>query len=186
VACGACVGSRADCCRFGVNVMVAPAQPTIGKASKDKDVMGAIRQKKTGKQAENVKLNSEQIIEASIKKEAPNMDTQKVMAGLGAMAKRGMIKFVQIGNTVFSLRDVSPGVAEWHTFTVEPVPTLIKRYQAAMNTAKEMGYKKLMSYSTSPAFNKIAQETGLPVKISQSQQMVNGKMVPAYKYEIDV
>ena len=166
--------------------MVTPSQPLIGKASKDKDVMGALRQKKTGKQAENAKLNSAQIIEASIKKEAPNMDPKKVMAGLGAMAKKGMVKFVQIGNTVFSLRDVSPGIAEWHTFTVEPVPTLIKRYQAAMNTAKEMGYKKLMSYSTNPAFNKIAQETGLPVKISQSQQMVNGKMVPAYKYEIDV
>lgn len=166
--------------------MVAPSKPLVGDKGGDKAVMGAIRQKKTDKQAENVKLNSEQIIAASVKKEAPNMDTQKVMAGLGAMAKRGMIKFVQIGNTVFSLRDISPGVAEWHTFTVEPVPTLIKRYQAAMNTAKQMGYKKLMSYSTSPAFNKIAQETGLPVKISQSQQMVNGKMVPAYKYEIDV
>jgi predicted ATP-grasp superfamily ATP-dependent carboligase len=28
------------------------------------------------------------------------------------MANRKMIKFVQIGNTVFTSRDVSPGVAE--------------------------------------------------------------------------
>ena len=44
--------------------MVAPSQPIIGKTSKDKDVMGALRQKKTGKQAENVKLDMIQIIEA--------------------------------------------------------------------------------------------------------------------------
>jgi hypothetical protein len=166
--------------------MVAPSQPLIGKASKDKDVMGALRQKKTGKKAENVKLNSQQIIEASVKAEAPNLDVAKVIQGLNLMANRKMIKFVQIGNTVFTLRDVSPGVAEFHTFTVEPVPTLIKRYRTAMNTAKEMGYKKLVSYSTSPAFNKIAQETGLPVKINQSQQMVNGKAVPAYQYEVTI
>ena len=166
--------------------MVAPSKPLVGDKGGDKAVMGVIRQKKTGKQAENVKLNSAQIIEASVKKEAPNMDIKRVMAGINAMAQKKMIKFIQIGNTVFSLRDISPGVAEFHTFTVEPVPTLIKRYQTAMNTAKKMGYKKLLSFSTSPAFNKIAQETGLPVKISQSQQMVSGKMVPAYKYEIDV
>ena len=166
--------------------MVAPSKPLVGDKGGDKAVMGALRQKKSGKKAENVKLNSQQIIEASVKVEAPNADVAKVIQGLNLMANRKMIKFVQIGNTVFTLRDVSPGVAEFHTFTVEPVPTLIQRYRTAMNTAKEMGYKKLVSYSTSPAFNKIAQETGLPVKISQSQQIINGKAVPAFQYEVTV
>jgi N-acyl-L-homoserine lactone synthetase len=55
-----------------------------------------------------------------------------------------------------------------------------------MKTAENMGYKKLVSYSTSPAFNKIAQETGLPVKASQSQQVIGGKAVPAFQYEVTV
>jgi len=166
--------------------MVAPAQPTIGKVSKDKDVMGAIRQKKTGAQKQNVKLNSAQIIQASAKKEMPDLDINKFMSTLGTMVQRKMVQLLQIGNTVLMLKPKSPTEVEFHTFTVEPPESLVKRYQAAVNSLKEMGFKKAISYSTSPAFNKIAEQTGLPVKISQSQQMIGGKMVPAYKYELDL
>jgi hypothetical protein len=166
--------------------MVAPAQPTIGKASKDKDVMGTLRQKKTGAQKQNVKLNSAQIIQSSAKKEMPDLDINKFMSTLGTMVQRKMVQLLQIGNTVFLLKPKSPTEVEFHTFTVEPPESLVKRYQAGVNSLKEMGFKKAVSYATSPAFNKIAQQTGLPVKISQSQQMIGGKMVPAYKYELDL
>jgi hypothetical protein len=165
--------------------MVAPSQPIIGKASKDKDVMGAMRQKKTGKQAENVKLDMIQIIEASVRKEMPNVDPKRAIVGVSMVTKKGG-KLVQIGNTVFLVMPQPDGSAEFHTFTVEPVDTLIKRYRSGMNTAKQMGFKKLISYTNKPEFLKIAKDTGLPVKISQSQQMVNKQMVPAYKFEVDL
>jgi hypothetical protein len=166
--------------------MVAPSQPLIGKVSKDKDVMGALRQKKTGAKKQNVKLNSAQIIQASAKKEMPDLDINKFMSTLGTMVQRKMVQLLQIGNTVFLLKPKSPTEVEFHTFTVETPESLVKRYQAGVNSLKEMGFKKAVSYATSPAFNKIAQQTGLPVKISQSQQMIGGKMVPAYKYELDL
>jgi hypothetical protein len=166
--------------------MVAPSQPIIGKTSKDKDVMGALRQKKTGAKNQNVKLNSAQIIQSSAKKEMPDLDINKFMSTLGTMVQRKMVQLLQIGNTVFLLKPKSPTEVEFHTFTVEPPESLVKRYQAGVNSLKEMGFKKAISYSTSPAFNKIAEQTGLPVKISQSQQMIGGKMVPAYKYELDL
>lgn len=165
--------------------MVAPSKPLVGDKGGDKAVMGAIRQKKTGKQAENVKLNMFQIIEASARKEMPNIDPRRVLVGVSAMTKKGA-KLVQIGNTVFLVMPQPDGSAEFHTFTVEPVETLIKRYRAGMNTAKEMGFNKLTSYTNKPEFVKIAKDTGLPVKVSQSQQMINKQMVPAYKFEVNL
>ena len=163
--------------------MVAPAGPGIGK-TKDAQVMGALKGKTEA--PKKAKLNSAQIIEASAKKELPGQDIQKFMSTLTAMIQRKMVSLLQIGNTVFMLKPAGNGVVEFHTFTVEPMETLAERYKAGSNSLKEMGYKKAISYSTSPAFNKIAQQTGLPVKISQSQQMIGGKMVPAFKYEMDL
>ena len=165
--------------------MVAPSKPLVGDKGGDKAVMGALRQKDTGKQAENVKLNMFQIIEASARKEMPNVDPKRVLSGVAVMTKKGA-KLIQIGNTVFLVMPQPDGSAEFHTFTVEPVETLIKRYRAGMNTTKQMGLKKLISYTNKPEFVKIAKDTGLPVKISQSQQMINNQMVPAYKFEVDL
>jgi len=165
--------------------MVAPAGPGIGKA-KDKDVMGTIRQKQTGKKAENVKLDMFQIMEASARKEAPGVDPKRILSGVANIVKKKQAKLVQVGNTVFLVMPQPDGSAEFHTFTVEPPETLSKRYKAAANTLKQMGFKRAVSYATSPAFTKIAKDTGLPVKISQTQQMISGKMVPAYKFEVDL
>lgn len=166
--------------------MVAPSKPLIGDKGGDKAVMGAIRQKKTGKQAENVKLNMFQIIEASGRKEMPNVDPKRILSGVANIVKKKQARLVQIGNTVLLVMPQPDGSAEFHTFTVEPPETLAKRYKAAANTLKEMGFKRATSYATSPAFTKIAQDTGLPVRISQTQQMIGGKMVPAYKFEVDL
>jgi hypothetical protein len=49
-----------------------------------------------------------------------------------------------------------------------------------------MGYKKVISYATSPAFVKIAEQTGLPIRVTQSQQVLGNKAVPAYRFEVDI
>ena len=166
--------------------MVAPSKPLVGDKGGDKAVMGAIRQKKTGKQAENVKLTMDQIILSNIKKEAPDQDPQRLFNVMKYMVNQKKGKFIQIGNTVIVATPTSPDVAEIHTFTVEPPETIAKRYKSAANTLKQLGFKKVISYAQSPAFVKIAQNSGLPVKVNQSQQMIGNKMVPAYKFELDL
>ena len=164
--------------------MVAPSKPLVGDKGGDKAVMGAIRQKKTGKQAKNVKLNMFQIIEASGRKEMPNVDPKRILSGVANIVKKKQARLVQIGNTVLLVMPQPDGSAEFHTFTVEPPETLAKRYKAAANTLKEMGFNKMYTLSITPQSEKLAQETGLPVKRVQSQMMSGNKMVPAFRYEV--
>lgn len=166
--------------------MVAPSKPLVGDKGGDKAVMGALRQKQSGKAAQNVKLDMIQILKATHDRENPKGDFNKFLNGLGYMAKTKGTRFIQIGNTVFMIIPKSGGVVELHTSSVEPPDTIVKRWQTVPKTLKEMGFTHLISYSTSPAINKLVKKTGLPVKISQSQQMINGQMVPAYKYDLDL
>jgi len=163
--------------------MVAPAGPGIGKA-KDAQVMGALKGKTEA--PKKAKLTMPQIIESSLKTEQPDMDIPKAFTVLAQMTKTKGTKFVQIGNSVFMITPNGPGNADFHTFTVEPVDTLVQRWKDVANTLKQMGFKHATSYATSPAINRLVQRTGLPIKISQSQQMMGGKMVPAFKYDLDL
>lgn len=131
---------------------------------------------------------SAEIIEASAKKEAPGQDMTRFMQTLGYMVQTKMVQLLQIGNTVFMLKPMpqEPGTVEFHTFTIESPQELVNRYKAGINSLKQMGFKKAVSYATSPAFVKIAEQTGLPVRVSQSQQVVGDKATPAYRFEVDI
>jgi len=163
--------------------MVAPAGPGIGK-TKDAQVMGALKGKTEA--PKKAKLTLPQIIESSLKTEQPDIDIPKAFTVLAEMTKTQGTKFVQIGNSVFMITPKPNANVELHTFTVEPVNTLVERWKDIPKTLKQMGFKHLVSYSTSPGINKLVQRTGLPIKISQSQQMIGGKMVPAFKYDLDL
>jgi hypothetical protein len=155
--------------------------PLIGKPAKVE--MGKL---KSPKAAGEQMLNSVQIIEKSVKNERPDMDVNKFMQTLANMIQRKMVQLLQIGNTVFMLRPKGDGSVEFHTFTVESPQDLVKRYKAGLNSLKQMGFKKAYSYANSPAFVKISEQTGLPVRVTQSQMMMGDKMVPAYKFEVDI
>jgi len=131
---------------------------------------------------------SAEIIEESAKKEAPGQDMNRFMQTLGYMVQTKMVQLLQIGNTVFMLKPLpqEPGVVEFHTFTTESPKELVERYKAGINSLKQMGFKKAVSYATSPAFVKIAEQTGLPVRVSQSQQVMGDKATPAYRFEVDI
>lgn len=150
-------------------------KPQIGKLSFPKQKSG-----------EPKKLSEIDIIRQSAQKEIPGVNPDDVIKGLYALIKTYNGKIIRMGDTVFFIKPAGNGVAEFHTFTVEPPEELVKRFKTGVNTLKQLGFKKAVSYATEPAFKKLAQSTGLPVKISQSQQMMGGKMVPAYKFELDL
>jgi hypothetical protein len=155
--------------------------PMIGKPEKVQ--MGKLRQPK---QAENKLLPSADIIQKSAENEAPGTDMTRFMQTLGYMVEKKMVQLLQIGNTVFMLKPQGDGSVEFHTFTIESPSDLVDRYKAGINSLKEMGFKKAFSYATSPAFVKIAEQTGLPVRTSQTQTMQGDQMVPAYRFEVDI
>jgi hypothetical protein len=78
------------------------------------------------------------------------------------------------------------GVAEFHTFTIEDPHVLAQRYAAGAKSLKQMGFKRAQSYSQSPAFVRIARQTGLPVRIKPDMQKIGNKMRRAYKFEVDL
>lgn len=141
---------------------------------------------KAPKQTEEKILPSDEIIRRSAEKELPGQDINAFMQKMIALVRSKRVQLLQIGNTVFMLQPKGDGSVELHTSTIESPQNLVKRYQAAANSLKQIGYKKVISYATSPAFVKIAEQTGLPVKVEQSQQVIGNKAVPAYKFEVDI
>jgi len=129
-------------------------------------------------------MNSEQILRHTMSKQVPPDQLEKLMQSLAAMAKMGKAKFLQVGNTVFLLINKGNGTFEFHTATVEPPDVLVERFKAGAKAAKQIGATKLVSYFQDPSFQRIAQMTGLPVKISMSQQVSKTGAQPAYMAEI--
>lgn len=127
-------------------------------------------------------VSSTEIIKQSAKNEDPSADIDRLLGVLAHMMQQKKLQLLQIGNTVFMLKPESKDVVEFHTFTIEPIDQLVLRYRAGINTVKSMGFKKAVSYSESPAFVKIAQQTGLPVRIKKE----DGEKGPVYKFEVDL
>jgi len=121
-----------------------------------------------------------EIIKRSAAAEGGNAD--QIVAQLGALIKSKAVQLLQLGNSVFLLRPQPNGVVELHTFTIESPQKLPQRYKAAANSLKQMGFKKAISYAQSPAFVRIAQSSGLPVKVSQAP----GPQGTTYRFELDL
>ena len=166
--------------------MAQPAIPNPIKASSIETGLTPKGPPSPKKASQPKQVSSTQIIQQSVAKEQPGADVNRIMQTIAYMMQRKMIQLLQIGNTVFLLQPKEPGNVEFHTFTIESIDDLVKRYQAGINSIKQMGFKKAVSYAQSPAFVKIAQQTGLPVQVSQSQMMMGDKMVPAYKFEVNL
>jgi hypothetical protein len=163
--------------------MVAPSEPVLKTKMED---MGSLRGPRKSK-ADSSKLNSLEIIQRSAQQEmGGKADVNQIVNGLAALIQKGAVQLLQIGNTVFTVMPKQQGTVEIHTFTVEEPQTLVKRYQSAAKSLKSMGFKRAVTYAESPAFVKIAQQTGLPVKISQGQQTISGQKRPTYQFVLDL
>ena len=165
------------------------AQPTIPNPIKASSLQTGLTPKAPAapkKPEQKKQVSSTEIIQQSIRKEQPGADVNRIMQTIAYMMQRKMIQLLQLGNTVFLLQPKEPGTVEFHTFTIESPQDLVKRYQAGLNSLKQMGFKKAVSFAQSPAFVKIAEQTGLPVQVSQSQMMMGNQMVPAYRFEVNI
>jgi hypothetical protein len=128
-----------------------------------------------------------QIIQASMGNQLPagmNMDT--FMRKLATKLKDGKTKLVQLGNSVFLVSLIGDGVVEFHTFSAEQPQSLLKNYLGLAKVLKNQGIKKATTYSDRPEFVDLAKKSGLPVKIAQSQKMMDGQMKPVYTFELDL
>ena len=163
--------------------MVAPAEPALKGKAPD---MGSVRPKKA-KAPQSNKLNALEIIQQSAQQEMGGKgDVNQIINGLAALIQQGAMQLLQIGNTVFTIMPKGGGTAELHTFTVEAPETLVKRFQSAAKSIKSMGFNRVVTYAESPAFVKIAQQTGLPVKIAQGSQTISGQARPTYQFVLDL
>jgi hypothetical protein len=170
--------------------MVAPSQPIIGKTSKEPFSMGSLRGKrqtppgKQGGMANQKWMNSAQIITKFFTKTLGSEEKANQMLNLiGSKIKKKQVQLVQLGNTVFVIYPRPDKSAEFHSVTVEP-QNLAQRIKTLANTLKEMGFIKMYTLSVTPESEKLAKETGLPVKRVQSQMMSGKGMVPAFRYEV--
>ncbi len=148
------------------------------------DVMGAMK----AQAGQGPKMNSLQIIQKSAEHELPpGMNMQKFLSGVAHMIKSPHTKLVQIGNSVFLVQLKAQGTVEVHTFSAEQSPkALVENYKGLAKLLKNEGIKHATSYSPRPEYARIAQMTGLPVKISQTQKMIAGKMVPVQQFDMDL
>ena len=163
--------------------MVSPAEPVLKTKMPD---MGGLKTKKSAKAKSN-KLNSLEIIQQSAQQEMGGKgDVNQIIRGLEALIQQGAVQLLQLGNTVFTVMPKGGGIAEVHTFTVENPQTLVERYKAAAKALKNMGFRQAVTYAESPAFVKIAQQTGLPVRIAQGQQTISGQAKPTYQFILDL
>jgi hypothetical protein len=162
--------------------MVAPSQPIIGKISKDKDVMGALRGKKQSK--DNIVYGSPTIIMQTLTNQGmPKEQAENSFKSISQKVKQGTLKIVQIRNTAFIVTPKPDMSAEFFVTSLEP-EALPKRINALSKSLKQMGFRKMTTLSPVNTSKKIADETGLPVKVTQTQMMSGKQMVPAYRYEV--
>jgi hypothetical protein len=166
--------------------MVTPAEPVLKTKMED---MGSLRgpRKRSPDVAPSGNLGVMEIIQRSAKQEMGGKgDVNQVLNGLAALIKKKVVQLIHIGNTVFMIMPKSGGAVEFHVFTVESPQELTQRFQAGAKVLKQMGFKQAFSYSESPAFVKMAQQSGLPVKINQGQQTIRGQQKPTYQFVLDL
>jgi hypothetical protein len=120
---------------------------------------------------------------------------QQTIAQFDKLARMGLTKLVQIGNTVFlvnqydSNRQMLPqGKAEVHLYTGEPLEVLGQRFAAVANTLRQMGFKQIVSYSPDPGITRVLQGAAGPAKaqlnVRQDVQNMGGEMTPVYRIEV--
>ena len=166
--------------------MVTPAEPMLKTKMED---MGSLRgpRKSAPKAETSNKLNALEIIKRSAEAEMKGQgNPEGIVLGISTLIKAGKIKLLQLGNTVFMIMPKQAGTAEFHTFTVEKPETLVKRFKAGAKALKQMGFKTAVTYSESLAFVRMAQQSGLPVKISKGQHTIQGQIKPTYQFILDL
>jgi hypothetical protein len=159
---------------------IAPKEPLVAPKEQPFDARKAIVQEKSG----GTQKPTRQIIEDALK--ADGLDSQKILKKLAVMLQnKQKYRLVQIGNTVFFLTQQEPGVVESHIFTQDSPAKIGEAYKKIVAALKKEGMKKGYTYSDNPGFRRVAEMTGLPIKITQTTKQIGNTMKPVYMYEMD-
>jgi hypothetical protein len=149
--------------------------------SEQPNVMGALKAEKTG---EGSNKSFEEIIREDSSRQGQN--PEQVFKKIAGMKKQNpQTKTIQIGSTVFIVTQVAPKTVEAHIFTSEPPKVIAQRYVSLVNMLKSQGMSKGYTYSDQPGFKKIAEMTGLPVKVTQTVKLMGEEIKPVYMFELD-
>ena len=157
-----------------------PEKPIVAQKEKPFDGIEAIKQEKTG----GAQKSTRQIIEDDLRKQG--VDVQKILKKFTVMLQdKQKYRLIQVGNTVFFLTQIEPGVVESHIFTQESPARIGEAYKQIVGVMKKQGMKKGYTYSDNPGFRRVAEMTGLPIKITQTTKQFGDTMKPVYMYEMD-
>lgn len=164
--------------------MVAPSKPLVGDKGGDKAVMGALRSKKESKK--NIVYGSPTIIMQTFMNQGMSKDkAENAFKFISQKVKANTAKIVQLRNTAFIIYPRPDMSAEFFITSLEP-ENLAERIKSLSKTLKEMGFRKMYTLSVNPQSEQLAQQTGLPIKRVQSQIMSGTKMIPAFRYEVQL
>lgn len=124
------------------------------------------------------------IIKQSVQREGVT-DFEDYLKKLGVVMRDPKNKLVMFGNTVFFLKLKPPATVEMHTFSIDQPMQLVEAFKGVAKLLKNQGIKKALTYADSPAYVKLAKQTGLPVKIGQGAKVIKGVAKPVYTFEMD-
>lgn len=159
---------------------VAPQQ-----ATPEVDVLEAIKTKRG--EGKKPQMNAIEVITKAMQSQLPQgMTIDTFMRKLATLLKQPDHKLIQIGNTVFLVKMIDPTTAEFHTFSAEGDSNLLRNYLAGAKTLKQQGIKRAISFADNPEFVRMAEKSGLPVKIGQSTKVMGGVAKPVYTFELEL
>lgn len=137
-------------------------------------------------QSSQQQVNPLPIILQSMKRENPQLNQNKVINGIAKLLKNPANRLLQVGKSVFLMFIKQPGIIEFHTFSVGSPQELLQDAQQAINAVKRGGAKHIYTFTNDPRLVKLVQSTGLPWKVSQSQQVIGNHAAPAYRLDLDL
>lgn len=119
----------------------------------------------------------------------------QMVANLDRLAKAGMARLVQIGNTVFLVshfdqrgQPLPPATAQVHVYTVENLAALAQRFAAVVNTFRQLGYKQIRTFVLDPGMLRVLQSvqrsTGVQAQVKQDMRLIGNEMTPVYDIQV--
>ena len=159
---------------------------TPAQAMPEVDIAQTIK-KSRGEDDSGKQMDTLQILRGAVEGQLPTgMNFDLFLRKLATILKDQNNKLVQMGNTIFLVKRITPEHIEFHTFSSEGTKALIRNFNGLIKLAKNQGFKKISSYADEPMYVELAKKTGLPVKIGQSQRVEGNVAKPVYTFEMEL
>lgn len=127
--------------------------------------------------------------QSMIQEEGTDANIEERLKQLYICLKANEMFILRIANTVFLLRPMGGTAVEFHVATIEDPKTLMDRMVTGAKTLKGFGYTHVRSYSSNPAFVRMAKQMASTawVKPTITQQPPReGDKFPVYQFDADL